>query len=153
MLKLRLYIRSFQNLVRSTLKDPETLSEGLRGLPFCKFVLYSVVSNSMTLWTVACQAPLLHRIFQARILEWVAISSSRGSSWPWDRTHVSCVSCTAGGFFNPEPWGDPFWMSISFKQNNTSQDWIQKQWKMQLSSAKPNIKEIHQYVKQYNSSH
>lgn len=34
MLKLRLYIRSFQNLVRSTLKDPETLSEGLRGLPF-----------------------------------------------------------------------------------------------------------------------
>ena len=38
-------------------------------------------------------------ISQARILERVAISSSRGSSWPRDQTHVSCVSCTAGGFF------------------------------------------------------
>ena len=32
-------------------------------------------------------------IFQARILEWVAIRSSRGSSWPRDQTHTSCVSC------------------------------------------------------------
>ena len=35
-------------------------------------------------------------ILQARILEWVAISSSRGSSWPRDQT---CVSCVAGRFF------------------------------------------------------
>ena len=41
----------------------------------------------------------VHGIFQARILEWVAISSSRGSSWPRDWTHISCVSCTAGEFF------------------------------------------------------
>ena len=36
----------------------------------------------------------LHGVFQARILEWVAISFSRGSSRPRDRTcvcHVSCV--------------------------------------------------------------
>ena len=32
-------------------------------------------------------------ILQARILEWVAISSSRGSSRPRDRTHISYVSC------------------------------------------------------------
>ena len=32
-------------------------------------------------------------IFQVRLLEWVAIFSSRGSSQPKDRTHVSCVSC------------------------------------------------------------
>ena len=31
-------------------------------------------------------------ILQSRILEWVAISSSRGSSRPRDRTHI-CVSC------------------------------------------------------------
>ena len=31
-------------------------------------------------------------ILQARILEWVAISSSRESSLPRDRTHVSCTS-------------------------------------------------------------
>ena len=33
----------------------------------------------------------VHRILQARILEWVAISSSRGSSQPWDQTWVSCI--------------------------------------------------------------
>ena len=33
------------------------------------------------------------RILQARILEWVAISFSRGSSQPRDRTHISGVSC------------------------------------------------------------
>ena len=33
-----------------------------------------------------------HGIFQARILEWVSISSSRESSWLRDRTCVSCVS-------------------------------------------------------------
>ena len=35
-------------------------------------------------------------ILQARILEWVAFPSSRGSSQPRDRTQVSHV---AGGFF------------------------------------------------------
>ena len=33
-------------------------------------------------------------ILQARILEWVAMPSSRGSSQPRDWTHVSYVSCT-----------------------------------------------------------
>ena len=33
----------------------------------------------------------VHRIFQARVLEWVAISFSRRSSWPRDRTQVSCI--------------------------------------------------------------
>ena len=32
------------------------------------------------------------RILQARILEWVALPFSRGSSWPRDQTHVSYVS-------------------------------------------------------------
>ena len=42
-----------------------------------------------------CSSPSssVHEIFQARILEWVAISSSRGSSQPSDQTHVSCISC------------------------------------------------------------
>ena len=35
-------------------------------------------------------------ILQARILEWVAISFSRGSSQPRNRTQVSCI---AGRFF------------------------------------------------------
>ena len=35
----------------------------------------------------------VHGILQARIPEWVAISSSRGSTWPRDWNCVSCVSC------------------------------------------------------------
>ena len=38
--------------------------------------------------------PLVHGILQARILEWVAISFSRGSSPPRDRTQVSYISCS-----------------------------------------------------------
>ena len=34
-----------------------------------------------------------------RILEWVAISFSRGFSQPRDQIHISCVSCIAGRFF------------------------------------------------------
>ena len=40
----------------------------------------------------------LYGILQARILEWVAMNSSRGSFQPRDRTQVSCISCTAGRF-------------------------------------------------------
>ena len=41
----------------------------------------------------------VHGISQARILEWVAISSSRGSFWPMDQTLISYSSCIAGRFF------------------------------------------------------
>ena len=33
----------------------------------------------------------VHGVIQARIMEWVAISFSRGSSWPRDWTQVSCI--------------------------------------------------------------
>ncbi|XDA86127.1 hypothetical protein R6Z07F_015879 [Ovis aries] len=36
----------------------------------------------------------VHGILQARILEWVAISSSKGSPRPRDQTHISCIPCT-----------------------------------------------------------
>ena len=44
----------------------------------------------------------VHRTSQARILEWVAISFSRGSSRLKDQTHVSCL---VGGFFTTKPPG------------------------------------------------
>ena len=37
----------------------------------------------------------VHGILQARTLEWVAVPSSRGSSWPRDWTCVSRVSCNS----------------------------------------------------------
>ena len=51
----------------------------------------SCVPPFVTSWTVALQAPLSMRFFQARILERVTIFSSRGSSRPRDRTCVSCI--------------------------------------------------------------
>ena len=60
--------------------------------PKCKACVYacSVVSASMD-----CSPPgsSVHRISQTRILEWVAISSSRGSSWLRDRTCISFSFC------------------------------------------------------------
>ena len=41
----------------------------------------------------------VHGIFQSRVLEWVVISSFRGSSWPREWTCISCFSCIAGRFF------------------------------------------------------
>ena len=49
----------------------------------------------------------VHGISLATILELVAISPSRGSSGPRDRTHFSCISCTAGRFFTTESPGKP----------------------------------------------
>ena len=46
-----------------------------------------------------------HGISQARTLEGVAISFSRGSSWPRDQIRVSFVSALAGQFFTTEPSG------------------------------------------------
>ena len=66
--------------------------------PWAVFCAYqSVVSDSLRpTWTVACQAPLSMGILQARILGWVAMPSSRGSSQPRGQTQVSHI---AGGFF------------------------------------------------------
>ena len=51
--------------------------------------LHPTLCNSMD-----CSLPgsSVHRILQARILEWVAISFSRGSSWSRDQTQVSYIS-------------------------------------------------------------
>ena len=78
--------------------------------PFlCQYhaVLYLVtrcVQLFATPWTVAHQAPLFMGVLQARILEWVAMPSSRGSSWPRYRTQVSCI---AGDSLPSEPPGKP----------------------------------------------
>ena len=49
-----------------------------------------------TPWTVAPPGSSVRGIFQARILEWVAIPFSGGSSPPRDQSQVSCI---AGRFF------------------------------------------------------
>ena len=55
----------------------------------------SVAQSCLTLCdSLDCSppGPSVYGTFQARTLEWVAISFSRGSSWPSDQSHVSCIS-------------------------------------------------------------
>ena len=61
-----------------------------------------IVQSCPTLWNpMDCSLPgsSIHGILQTRILEWVAMPSSKGSSQPRTLTQVSCI---AGRFFTPE---------------------------------------------------
>ena len=60
--------------------------------------MLSCVRFFMTPWTVPRQVPLSMGILQVRILEWVAISFSRGCFPPRDQTHISKVSCISVQF-------------------------------------------------------
>ena len=64
---------------------------------FCKWS--EVTQSCLTLcdpMDCSLPGPSVHGILQARMLEWVTISFSRGSSQLWDRTQVSCI---VGRFF------------------------------------------------------
>ena len=63
-----------------------------------------MLSHFSRIWlcnSTDCSPPgsSVHGILQARILEWVAMSSSRGSSWPRDQTQTLISPALAGGFF------------------------------------------------------
>ena len=70
---------------------------------YCVLKCFSHVWLFATLGTVACQAPLSMGILQARILEWVALSSSSGSSQSRNGSSISCISFIVGGVFTAEP--------------------------------------------------
>ena len=59
-----------------------------------------VCAKSLQLYITLCDpmdqslpGSSVHGVLQTKILEWVVMPSSKGSSWPRDRTHVSYVSC------------------------------------------------------------
>ena len=58
----------------------------------CNCFSHQVVSYSCNLMDCSPNASSVHGILQARILEWVAISFSRVSSWPRKWTRVSCIA-------------------------------------------------------------
>ena len=64
-------------------------------LPFNVSCLLSHFSRVRLCDPMDCSPPgsSVHGILQARTLEWVAISSSKGSSQPRDLTNVSYISC------------------------------------------------------------
>ena len=69
-------------------------------------VVYLLSCVQLSVTPTDCNPPgfSVHGILQARILEWVAISFPRGSSWPRDQTRVSC---TAGRFLT-------HWITLTF---------------------------------------
>ena len=81
--------------------------------------LYSVAQSSLTLCNpldYSLPGSFVHGLFQAGILEWVAISSSSGSSWPRDQTCVSCIGrqilypwATRGALVDYNSW---WWLSL-----------------------------------------
>jgi len=62
------------------------------GMAESESVSQSVMSGSLCLWGFSPPGSSVHGILQARILEWVAIPFSRGSSRPRDQTPVSCIA-------------------------------------------------------------
>ena len=79
----------------------------------CVLSHFSLDQLFVTLWTAAHQPPLIHGILQAKILQWVAIPFSMGSSQPRNGTPVSCVFCITSRFFITEPLSKPMIMSGS----------------------------------------
>ena len=76
-----------------------------------------------------CSQPIssVLRILQARILEWVAMPSSRGSSWPRDQNCVSFVSCIWKRFlYQPLRLGS---------QRPPLKDFKSQIWKMSINST------------------
>ena len=104
------YLKNKRNwLQRPILRHPPTLTHlvmrvmkawQLKALAFRGLCILCICAQSLSSvqhfavpWTVALQAPLSTGSSRIRILDWGAISSSRGSSWPRDQTHVFCVFC------------------------------------------------------------
>ena len=53
-------------------------------MPVCVLSRFSCVRLFVSRWTCSLPGSSVHGILQARILEWVAMPFSRGSSWPRD---------------------------------------------------------------------
>ena len=126
-------------------------------------LLHSMLSNKcaqllrlcpILCYPMDCSLPgsSVHRILQTRILEWVAIALLPGngnglplpSSWPRGWTHISCVSCIAGGFSTTEPPRKPMnflLLDHKFKSTSISRHPLQihKPTCVWLRSSKPEL--------------
>ena len=85
-------------------------------------------------------------IFQARILEWLAISFSEGSSWPWDWTRISCVSCITGILSPAEPSEKPVTLT-------TDKRWSFQKWCFVFSSSVQSLSCMWLFVAPWTAAH
>ena len=92
---------------RLQLLGPHTPSLCSKEKGACMLSRFSCVQLFAIPWTVPRQAPLFMGTLQARILEWFAMPSFRGSSRPRDQTRVSCIGrhpSSAGGTSSIPGW-------------------------------------------------
>ena len=86
---------------------------------YASILHFFVAQSRSALWDpMGCSPPgsSVHWIFQARVLEWGAISYSRGSSRPRDQTQVSCVSCIGRGIpYHCTTWEADISMNMCIK--------------------------------------
>ena len=85
-----------------TAKNTEPPASTLKDQGKCTLKLEGVRDSEKIQWPLHLQVSIFSQInkyliystwvFQARILEWVVISFSRGSSWSKDRNFISCIS-------------------------------------------------------------
>ena len=108
---------------------------------FCSYLLVCIAVHVKSLQScptlcnpMDCSLPgfSVQGILQARILEWVAMPSSRGSFQPRDWTCVTCVSCKTGRFFTTEP---PVCMTLNYTITSSvgyEQVWNQYSWPFKM---------------------
>ena len=90
------------------------------GLCACVLSHFSHAQHFVTLWAVALQAPLFMGF--SRQEYWTGLTCPPPGDCPDPRikpTHVSCISCTAGGFFTAEPLEKPIINTDAFKRKMT----------------------------------
>ena len=102
----------FNAIVKSTHSETDSLGSN-PGFPIGTLCTLSCLGCVQLCNPMDCSPPgsFASEILQARILECVAVSSSRGSSRP---RRVSCNSSIASGFFTTEPAGKAFMSSVQF---------------------------------------
>ena len=111
----------------------------------CVCVCVRVLGHFSCVWLFVTGSSV-QGILQMRILEWVAMPSSRDSSQPRDQTCVSCDSCIAGRFFTAEPPGKPRekeWL-LPFQRRGNETSYLQGlqphgEWLIDASSCRTSI--------------
>ena len=87
-----LWIRNLLYLLVNNMLADAARVRMVRLVRACVLSRFSCAGLFATLLDQSPRDSSVHGILQARILEWVAVPSSRGSSWPRDWTHISYVS-------------------------------------------------------------
>ena len=109
----------------------------VRTVMTCKhaYSVTSLMSNSLQPCRLKLPGSSVHGILQARIVEWVAMLSSRGSSQPRNRTQVSRI---AGRFFT-------IWATREAHQS----DWTELNTVVKIANAKPCPKDRDVWFRQW----